>query len=139
MIEIAQAAANTKALPEEVFNIWSDVSNWNQWDEGIEWAKLQGTFAAGNKYLLKPKGGPKAKALITSLVQNESFEDETKLPGAKLRFKHKVTNADGVTIIKHEVTMEGILAKLWVRIMGKNLRQGLQPAVDKLAKLAEQK
>ena len=91
----------------------------------------------GSLIKMKPRGGPKATAVLTLVEPNHAFDDISRLPGATIYFSHVVTTVDGKTLVTHTINMDGPLAWLWVRIMGKGLRESLQPAVDKLVALAE--
>ncbi|MHB8181899.1 MAG: SRPBCC family protein [Acidithiobacillus ferrivorans] len=80
---LAQTTQQTKAKPEAIFNLWADVNNWADYDEGIEWAKLTDSFGAGGHYTIKPKGGPKVKATIFVVEPTKRFVDESHSPTSK--------------------------------------------------------
>ena len=44
---IAQHTLETTALPENIWALWIDASGYNEWDDRIEWAKLNGEFKVG--------------------------------------------------------------------------------------------
>ena len=139
MKAIARAEKITTASAESVFTLWSDCEHWPLWDDSIEWAKRKAPFAAGSTYKLKPKGGPVIKATILSVESHASFTDVSHLPGAKLQFSHTLAKQGTMTIVVHEVAVSGFLAPLWEKIMGKSLRNDLQPALNKLVALAEER
>lgn len=138
MKQLAQASGVTTASSQTVFRLWSDVQAWPTWDKEIDWVKLNGAFAAGTHGVMKPKGGPKTKFMILAVKQDESFSDVSFMPGAKLRFSHQLTSQGKSTTVTHTVSISGPLSGLWSKILGKNLRSGLQPAVNNLVALAEQ-
>lgn len=41
---------------EQMWKLFADVNNWHTWDEGIEFAKMEGEFEKGNFFTLRPKG-----------------------------------------------------------------------------------
>jgi hypothetical protein len=73
-----------KATKEQMWKLFADVNNWNSWDEGIEYASMDGKFEKGNHFLLKPKGGPKVKIQLIEAIENRKFIDMTKFPLAKM-------------------------------------------------------
>ena len=40
-------SVETKAAPEAVWRVWSDVERWPEWNADLERADLSGPFAAG--------------------------------------------------------------------------------------------
>ena len=69
---------------EQMWKLFADVNNWHTWDEGIEFAKMEGEFEKGNFFTLRPKGGPNVKVELLETVENKSFLDVTKFPLAKM-------------------------------------------------------
>ena len=47
-----------EATKEQMWKLFADVNNWHTWDNGIEFAKMEGKFEKGNHCILKPKEGP---------------------------------------------------------------------------------
>jgi hypothetical protein len=137
MITLAQTSQHTKANPSAVFALWADIDHWADYDEGIEWAKLTDTFAAGGHYTLKPKGGPKVKATILVVEPNKRFIDVSNLPGAKLKFDHAITQQSGTTTVSIVMTLNGPLSRLWAKILGKNQQADLEKSTANLIAKAE--
>ena len=48
---------HTAASPERIWRLWSDVTSWPHWDNGVDAVTLEGPFAAGTKGRLTPSGG----------------------------------------------------------------------------------
>lgn len=138
MTEIAAASVTSSAPPAAFFARWADVATWPEWDHGIEWVRLDGPFAQGTTGTLKPKGGPKTRFVIASLVDGREFVDVSRLPGARLTFAHYVTpDADGGCSVRVQVDVSGPLRRLWALILGKGVRASLQHDLDRLARVAE--
>ena len=134
---IAQHTLETTALPSNVWARWADPSSWPEWEEGVEWARLDGEFKVGGRGELKPKGASPAQFTITSLEEGRAFSDQTPLPFARLRFSHRLDATDMGTRFTHVIDVEGPFAWIWASILGPKLRAGLPDAVRKLARLAE--
>lgn len=134
---LAQTSLTTSASPQAVYALWADVNNWHTFDDGIEWAKLNGPFAEGATYTIKPKGGPKVKATVVTDQPPTRFIDVSHLWGAKLRFDHTITTTEGISTVEIINTIDGPLAWLWAKILGKDQQADLERSVQKLVATAE--
>ena len=138
MTKIASAHATSSAAPAAFFARWADMATWPDWNADTQWVRLDGPFAPGSTGVLKPKGGPKVKFVIETLIQDREFVDVSLLLGARLTFRHLVTTpATGGSAIEVTVTISGPLAWLWTRVLAKSFRANLQPDLDRLVALAE--
>jgi Polyketide cyclase / dehydrase and lipid transport len=138
MIAIAKAQASSSASPSAFFARWADVATWPEWNSDTEWVRLDGPFATGSTGVLKPKGGPKVKFVIDSLVPGREFVDVSVLAGARLTFRHLVTTGPGSTTrIEVAVTMSGPLGWFWNLLLGRALKASLQLDLDRLVAAAE--
>jgi hypothetical protein len=50
-----RASAKTRARPEQVWKLWTNVTAWSQWDREVEASSLEGTFVVGAQGVLKPR------------------------------------------------------------------------------------
>ena len=137
MIILAKTQQTTTAKPADNFNLWADVNHWTDYDPGIEWAELQGTFTEGSNYTIKPKGGPKVKATILTLETNRRFIDVSHLFGASLAFDHTLDRYNNQTRVGITATLHGPLAWVWAKILGKNQQADLEESTVNLIKKAE--
>jgi hypothetical protein len=133
MKTIAAARLTTDVPGQAFFERWADMATWPTWNTDTAWVRLDGPFQTGATGVLKPKGGPATRFVITSLVPGEEFTDVSLLIGARLTFQHRVAVApDGRTTISVRVTIEGPLAFLWNAVLGKGIAASLS---DDLARL----
>jgi uncharacterized membrane protein len=138
MIDIATGQITSTAPPAAFFERWADMATWPEWNLDVDWVRLDGPFAQGVTGALKPKGGPKVRFVVESLVQDKEFVDVSLLAGARLTFAHHVTEAAGGGCTVHvQISMSGPLGWLWNRILGKGLRTSVQPDLERLARVAE--
>ncbi|GAB2874826.1 SRPBCC family protein [Lentzea nigeriaca] len=115
-----------------VWELWSDVSRWTEWDEGLESVTLSGPFAEGSSGTMVVKGQGPIQFTLTSVEDGVGFVDETAVPGALLRFSHRVERlAEGVRVT-HSVVIEGPAAQA----LGPVVTADLPDAVEALVKLA---
>ncbi|APA96252.1 hypothetical protein [Nocardia seriolae] len=136
MTQIAAATATSTATPAAFFTKWADMGTWHEWNSDTEWARLDGKFEQGVTGVIKPKGGPKTKFVVTKVTDSE-FIDSSKLIGARLIFAHEVTTDGRTTTVTVRVSMEGPLRGLWTKIMGAGLAESLPGDVDALVAAAE--
>jgi uncharacterized membrane protein len=138
MIDVATGKVTSTAPPAAFFERWADMATWPEWNLDVEWVRLDGQFAQGATGTLKPKGGPKTRFVVESLVQDKEFVDVSRLAGARLTFAHHVTEAaGGGCTVQVQISMSGPLAWLWERLLGKGLRTSVQSDLERLARIAE--
>jgi hypothetical protein len=114
------------------------MATWPEWNLDTEWVRLDGPFETGSRGVLKPKGGPKVKFVIESLVPDRQFVDVSLLVGARLTFRHTVEQLqEGGCRVHVTVTMTGPLRWLWFKILGSGLQTTLQPDLDRLVAAVE--
>ncbi|MDE3246324.1 MAG: polyketide cyclase, partial [Acidobacteriota bacterium] len=77
---IAQHTLETTALPGNIWALWTDVPGYKAWDEGIEWATLNGEFKVGANGQMKPREGRLAGFTISEVVEGRSFSILSPLP-----------------------------------------------------------
>ena len=138
MIEIASAHIVSTVPPAAFFKRWADMATWPEWNLDTEWVRLDGPFVTGATGQLKPKGGPKVKFVVQSLVADREFIDVSHLWGARLSFDHQVTATDdGGSEVEVRITMAGPLSRLWNAILGKGLQSSVHADLQRLATVAE--
>ena len=110
---------------EQIWKLFSNVNNWASWDQGIEYARLEGPFQTGSFFTLKPKGGPKVKIELIEATPNKSFTDLTRFPLAKMYGSHTFEEtAEGLKMTT-TMTVTGPLGFLWRKIVAQNIVDGL--------------
>ena len=136
---VYEESIQTFASAEQVWKIWSRHETWPTWDDGVEWVKAEGPFAAGTTGVLKPKNGPAIQFEILHAEPLKGFQDRSFLPLTRLDFIHTFDESSHgkKARITHRIEMHGFLAPLFSRIIGKNIKAGLIPALRKLVLLAE--
>lgn len=136
---IANKSVITKAAKSAIWALYTNLTTWPQWDEDIEYARLEGSkLIQGVKGVLKPKGGLKVKFEVVEVTTEQSFTNTSYLPLTKMIFAHYLKdNADGTITITHHIEMKGMLAPLFAFIIGRKIKNNLPDAMNKLANLAE--
>jgi len=138
MMTLCTASAVSSAPPAAFFARWEDMDTWPQWDGAVAWTRLDGPFAAGTTGALKPRRGPKVSFVIETLTPGSEFTDVSSMPGARLRIRHLVAiGDDGRTRVDIEVSIDGPLAWLWGKVLGRGIAASTPEALAKLVVMAE--
>lgn len=130
---------STTASPEKIWQVWTDVPNWKQWDKGLKDAFLKGDFAVGTKGKLIPDKGPKSKFIISEVIPNQSYTFKTSIPFGWLVIKRTLETRNGVTYFTHDVEFTGILKRILGKSLGKKYRKMLPLVMKDIKLIAEKK
>jgi hypothetical protein len=128
----------TTANPETIWNIWTDVANWKNWDLGLKDASMDETFSLHAKGNIISLEGRKSKFKIVALEEGKSYTFKTKLLLSSLYVKRSLTVQDGKTLFTHEVWFKGFTAGIFAKAFGGDFRALLPKAMDKIKEIAEQ-
>lgn len=114
---------------EQVWNAWSDVSNWNKWDHDIEWSQLNGEFKNGGAITLKPRGSGVVQSVIEDCKPLISFTNATKIKLwgvtlATLRFAHFLEDHNSRIKITNSIQVTGSCAWIFWFLIGKKIANG---------------
>ncbi|MFT4031417.1 MAG: SRPBCC family protein [Siphonobacter sp.] len=124
---------------EQMWLLLSDVDNWKNWDPSIEDSKLLGPFSVGSFFELKPKKGPRVKIELIEVVKNKKFTDLTRFPLAQMYGEHTYEDTRDGLKITVTMTVKGLLAFLWVKLVAKDivafLPQGINNQISNAKKI----
>jgi hypothetical protein len=132
-----EAVAMTSGPPTAAWRIWADVAHWPDWNPLIARSQLDGQFVTGTRGVTKPQGGPESPFLLTEVLPEQRWVNQSRLPLASIAFIHELLPAPSGTQILMRAEIAGPLAALYGMLFGRNIRQGLPLAVQNLARLAD--
>ena len=121
---------------EQMWKLFANVNDWHTWDQGIEFAKLEGKFEKGNSFLLRPKGGPNVKVTLLETVKDKSFLDVTSFPLAKMYDEHIFEEMVEGLKITNTITVKGLLGFLWIKIIAQKIADALPADMQEQIKTA---
>jgi len=133
-------ASNTETVTgsaKDVWKKWSEVGKWPEQDDSLVSSSINGPFEVGNIITLKPKGSPTVKVVLVQVKPNDSFASEGKLPLTKLKFVHQIKTSGKKVSFTQSVIMDGALAGLFSKLMGKKMEQNLINRMEKMAEMIE--
>ncbi len=126
----------TVASAEAIWDLWTDVSTWKDWDKGLKDAELEGPMTLGARGKIIPLSGPAARFQVTEFDEGEAYAFETRLPFARLKVRRSFVSRQPV-LFRHEVSFHGPLAGFWANRFGPGFRAVLPPTMATLGRLAE--
>jgi hypothetical protein len=134
-------SALTSAPKEVVWNLWTDVKNWKQFDERIQYSYLTDTelFELGSRGVMKGRGAPETAFEVIQLSQNESFTLKLELPlsqSIELQ-RYFETDESGQTLFTHEVNFRGGLKPLYYLLLSGSFKSDLKLVVDQFQAIAD--
>ncbi|TAE50055.1 MAG: polyketide cyclase [Bacteroidetes bacterium] len=130
---------STRATPEKIWQVWTDVPRWKDWDSGLKDARLDGPFQAGATGTLIPDKGPESRFVISEVSEGIFYTFKTKLPLGYLYVKRSLSTENGQTLFAHEVWFTGPFKGIFGRLLGKSYRELLPEVMNRIKILAEAK
>lgn len=127
---------STSATSDKIWQVWTDVANWKQWDKGLKEASLEGDFAVGSKGKLIPDKGPKSRFVIAEVIPGKSYTFKTKIPFGWLVIKRTLELKGGRTYFTHDVEFTGLLKKALGNALGKKYRAMLPEVMGEIKRIA---
>lgn len=125
-------------LPEQIWQVWSDINRWHEWDEGIEFAKTSEPFQKGCRFELQPKGGPKVMIEIIDCEPDHYFTDLTRFPLAKMYGRHEMELIKpGRIKLKTTMTLKGPLSFIWRRLVAQKIVDDLAEDTARIIAIAK--
>ena len=80
----------TTATAAAIWKLFRDVSGWKGWNAGIESIELEGPFANGTWFTMKPPGQDALRSKLIDVRENECFVDETRVGPLVVRVEHRI-------------------------------------------------
>lgn len=121
---------------EDIWRLWIDVNNWPKTHTDLDYCKMEGPFAVGNYFMLKPKGAPAVKIELIEIDEGRKFTDCTKFFGAKMYDTHTLEETKDGLRISNTLTVTGWLKFLWIILVAKNVAATVPQEIDALVNLA---
>jgi hypothetical protein len=101
-------SVDTTASPEAIWGMFCDTDGWKAWNAGIEEIQLEGPFAAGTWFTMKPPGQDALRSRLLDVRENERFVDETRVEGLVVTVEHRIERlAPGGTRVTFAIDAAG--------------------------------
>ncbi len=137
----------TKTVNINAHILWTDfidTKNWHNWQNGLEYATIDGTFSVDNIIKYKRKDSNQIIDItITEIIMNEkflSFTDSINFPLAKMISGHKIIMInEEESIIELTVETTGILSFFWDWLVVNNIIKHMPTNLDHFIEYVEKK
>lgn len=83
-------AIETAATAATIWSIFRDVAAWKNWNAGIEQIDIDGPFATGTWFTMKPPGEEALRSQLIDVRENECFVDETQVGDLTILVAHRI-------------------------------------------------
>ena len=80
----------TSATADIIWSIFRDVPGWKTWNAGIEHIEIDGPFAAGTWFTMKPPGQDPLRSRLVEVLENACFVDETRVGDLAITVAHRI-------------------------------------------------
>lgn len=93
---------------EKLWDLYSNVNLWHEWDGDIQNAELDGEFITGTKGIIFSNAFPPLAFILDEVERYHKFVNASTLGDISVVFAHLVTDeGNGEYTIKHSVTIKG--------------------------------
>jgi len=93
---------------EKVWRLYSDVSQWSEWDSDMQKVTLEGEFVTGTSGTMFMKGMPPLPFTLNEVEKNKVFVNSSVLGEITVTFGHYIfEEGDEEYALKHTVTAMG--------------------------------
>jgi len=134
-----QQAIMTDAPKEQLWKLLADMEHWNRWDEDVQWCKLNGEFKTGIAYFLKRTGAPKLFGVIRNHEHLKRFTAVSYFMSlARVEFIYELIGVEDGVKLSQRVNISGLLAWLFVQLVGKRMIRRFPMAMGNLVRLAKE-
>ncbi|MBM3857385.1 MAG: polyketide cyclase [Verrucomicrobia bacterium] len=123
---------------EALWQIATDINRWPEWHGDLDSCKLEGAFAVGNYFMLKPKGMRAVKIILTEITEGHSFTDCTTFFGARMYDTHAMEETAEGLRITNTLVVTGPLKWLWIKLVAQHIADTIEEETEALVSLARQ-
>lgn len=108
-----EASLETTAAPARVWQVWSDVNHWPEWNPDMKESRLDGPIKLGATGMINTRSGGKHDVVVTHFEEGRSFElESTALPGTKMAIRATIGSSGTGSQITQGFEPRGLLAPL---------------------------
>jgi uncharacterized protein YndB with AHSA1/START domain len=133
-----EASQETSASPARVWQVWSDVNRWPEWNPDMNESRIDGALKLGATGVINTKSGGKHDVVVTHFEDGRSFElESTALPGTKMAIRATIAPSGGGSRITQGFEPRGVLAPIVGPMMGGQILKTFNAVLGGLKKKVE--
>lgn len=118
-----------------IWNRWSHVENWPEYDKSLTSTSINGSFELGSVITLQSKKLPKTKFTLAIVTSDIGFAMVSKLPLAKIQMTYHIEEKSDSTEFTQSISISGPLFWLYSLFFGNSLQRTLVSRMQQLAEL----
>ncbi len=122
-----------------IWQLWTDVNNWPQWHDDLDYCTMEGPFVVGNHFMLKPKGVRAVKITLTKIEEGRKFTDCTPFFWVKMYDTHELEETSTGVRLTNTLVVTGPLKFLWIKLVAQNVAATVPHEMEALVALAREK
>lgn len=120
----------------KIWELYSDVARWPEWNEAINSIELDGPFESGVTGTIQVLIAPPLSFCLENVTLMESFDIVASLGDLKVTMRQRLKDeGDGECTIKHSLIMEGANEAM-LNTIGEMLSANIPDSMNRLAELA---
>ena len=128
----------TTATPGVVWQVWSDVDTWPEWNPDMIASHLDGPLRVGTTGKIETRSGGKHDVVVTQFEDGRSFElESTAMPLTKMAIRATVEPSAGGSRVTQEFEARGALAPVVTPMMSGAVLKTFSSVLDGLARRVE--
>jgi hypothetical protein len=136
MFTFAHSIEST-ASPARFWALYADPGTWPAWDPDAERVTLDGPFATGSGGTMKFTGQEPLTYTLADVQPERRFVDVTSVPGATIRFGHRIEPLAHGVRVTHELEIEAD-EEPFAQQLGTMISADIPDSMQRLAQLAEE-
>ena len=130
-------SVETSAAPEKVWQIWSDMSTWGEWNPNVSTMDWRGGFVSGSTGVMNTRTGQHHNMQLVDVQPGRSFALLTSVvPGTRFRFNCRIEPGTK-TRVSQTVEVGGPLGPVMGGILGPQVSKEFGTLLANLARKAE--
>jgi hypothetical protein len=132
-------SVETTARQSAVWTLLADADGWPSWNPGLSSAHLDGPLRNGTTGRTTQANGQRGNFTVRELEMGACFINEARVPGAVLRFQHRIEAVDGArSRVTLGATIDGPMTPIWGLVFGRQIAAYMPQAVRQLVSRAEE-
>ncbi len=128
----------TEAEASKIWQVWTTVDRWHEWDTGLQAAVMEAPFQEGSKGYLTSLEGRRSRFKVVAYEDGRSYTIRTPLLFSSLYVRRYLKTTDGITTITHEVWFKGLTAGLFANKFGPKFRKMLPGVMNNVIEKTQQ-
>jgi uncharacterized protein YndB with AHSA1/START domain len=130
-------SVETSAAPEKVWQIWSDMSTWGEWNPNVSTMDWRGGFVSRSTGVMNTRAGQHHKMQLVDVQPGRSFALLTSVvPGTRFRFNCRIEPGTK-TRVSQTVEVGGPLGPVMGGMLGPQVSKEFGTLLANLARKAE--